>query len=104
MRIAVIGGGVIGLMTAYELVQGGADVVVVDAGATGLGASAVKGEKPPTTAMLEWEGGKALVSIRYIEDGDQEGTARYGVLFEEISPRFARLIDEHVVRHRPSSF
>jgi glycine/D-amino acid oxidase-like deaminating enzyme len=41
MRVVVIGGGVIGLTTAYELVREGAEVVVLDARATGLGASAV---------------------------------------------------------------
>ncbi len=41
MRVVVIGGGVIGLTTAYELVREGAEVVLLDARATGLGASAV---------------------------------------------------------------
>ena len=41
MRVVVIGGGVIGLTTAYALAREGAEVVVLDARATGLGASAV---------------------------------------------------------------
>lgn len=41
MRVVVVGGGVIGLTTAYELARNGVEVVVVDARATGLGASAV---------------------------------------------------------------
>src|SRR5919206_338297 len=40
-RVAVVGGGVIGLTTAYELAREGVEVVVLDARATGLGASAV---------------------------------------------------------------
>src|ERR671933_1419438 len=41
MRVVVAGGGVIGLTTAYDLARAGAEVVVVDARAVGLGASAV---------------------------------------------------------------
>lgn len=41
MRAVVVGGGVIGLTTAYQLARQGAEVVVLDARATGLGASAV---------------------------------------------------------------
>jgi D-amino-acid dehydrogenase len=41
VRVVVIGGGVIGLTTAYQLAREGAEVVVLDARATGLGASAV---------------------------------------------------------------
>jgi D-amino-acid dehydrogenase len=41
MRVAVVGGGVIGLTTAYELVRRGAEVELIDARQTGLGASAV---------------------------------------------------------------
>jgi D-amino-acid dehydrogenase len=41
MRVVVIGAGVIGLTTAYDLAREGAEVVVVDARASGLGASAV---------------------------------------------------------------
>ena len=41
MRVVVVGGGVIGLTTAYDLVRAGAEVVVVDARGVGLGASAV---------------------------------------------------------------
>src|SRR4051794_38037326 len=39
MRVVVVGGGVIGLCVAHELVQGGAEVVVLDARALGDGAS-----------------------------------------------------------------
>jgi D-amino-acid dehydrogenase len=41
MRVVVVGGGVIGLTTAYDLVRAGAEVVMVDARGVGLGASAV---------------------------------------------------------------
>ncbi len=41
MRVVVVGGGVIGLTTAYQVVREGVEVVVLDARATGLGASAV---------------------------------------------------------------
>jgi D-amino-acid dehydrogenase len=41
MRVVVVGGGVIGLTTSYDLVRAGAEVVVVDARPVGLGASAV---------------------------------------------------------------
>ena len=41
MHVVVVGGGVIGLTTAYHLVREGAEVTVLDARATGLGASAV---------------------------------------------------------------
>ena len=41
MRVVVVGGGVIGLTTAYELSRAGVEVVLVDARGVGLGASAV---------------------------------------------------------------
>ena len=40
-RVVVIGGGVIGLTTAYHLAREGASVTLVDARQTGLGASDV---------------------------------------------------------------
>jgi hypothetical protein len=78
---------------------------IVDYSASGacIVAPTMKGAGESTRALLEWEGGKAIVSIRHIEPDDQPGSTRYGVLFEELSPRFARLIDEHVASHRPSS-
>ena len=52
MHVVVVGGGVIGLTTAYHLVQQGAAVTVLDARATGLGASAVNaGWFVPAEAM-----------------------------------------------------
>jgi D-amino-acid dehydrogenase len=52
VRVVVLGGGVIGLATAYELAREGAEVVVLDARATGLGASAVNaGWFVPAEAM-----------------------------------------------------
>jgi len=52
MRTVVIGGGVIGLTTAYHLAREGTEVVVLDARATGLGASAVNaGWFVPAEAM-----------------------------------------------------
>jgi hypothetical protein len=82
---------------------GTAYIVDYSASGAGLVAPTMKGASESTRALLEWEGGKAIVSIRHIEAGDQPGTTKYGVLFEELSPRFARLIDEHVATHRPSS-
>ena len=41
MHVVVIGGGVIGLTTAYHLIREGASVTLVDARQTGLGASDV---------------------------------------------------------------
>ena len=78
---------------------------IIDYSASGacLVAPTMKGAEQSKRALLEWEGGKAIVSIRHVEPGDEPGTTRYGVLFEELSPRFARLIDEHVAGHRPSS-
>jgi D-amino-acid dehydrogenase len=52
MRAVTIGGGVIGLTTAYHLAREGAEVVVLDARATGQGASAVNaGWFVPAEAM-----------------------------------------------------
>jgi D-amino-acid dehydrogenase len=52
MRVIVVGGGVIGLTTAYHLALGGAEVELLDARATGLGASAVNaGWFVPSEAM-----------------------------------------------------
>ena len=52
MRVVVIGGGIIGLTTAYHLALEGVEVVVVDKRATGLGASAVNaGWFVPSEAM-----------------------------------------------------
>src|SRR4051794_37616464 len=82
---------------------GTAYIVDYSTSGAGLIAPTMKGASKSTRALLDWEGGQAIVSIRHIEDGDEPGTTRYGVLFEELSPRFARLIDEHVANHRPSS-
>lgn len=41
MRVVVIGGGVIGLTSAYQLVRDGAAVTLIDARETGRGASEV---------------------------------------------------------------
>jgi D-amino-acid dehydrogenase len=41
MRVVVIGGGIIGLTSAYQLVRDGAEVTLIDARETGRGASAV---------------------------------------------------------------
>ncbi len=52
MHVVVVGGGVIGLTTAYHLVREGAEVTVLDARPTGLGASAVNaGWFVPAEAM-----------------------------------------------------
>ncbi len=52
MHIVVIGGGVIGLTTAYHLAREGAEVTVLDARRTGLGASAINaGWFVPAEAM-----------------------------------------------------
>ena len=39
MKVAVVGGGVVGMACAYELSRGGADVVVLEKGSVGRGAS-----------------------------------------------------------------
>lgn len=65
-RVAIVGGGAIGLMTAYHLAREGADVTVVDARRTGRGAAEVNagwycpGESAPVpgpgmvTKSLAW--------------------------------------------------
>ena len=39
MRVAIVGGGIVGLCCAYELAQAGAEVTVVERGQVGEGAS-----------------------------------------------------------------
>jgi D-amino-acid dehydrogenase len=52
MRVVVVGGGVIGLTTTYQLAREGAEVVVLEARRTGQGASAVNaGWFVPAEAM-----------------------------------------------------
>ena len=67
MHVVVIGGGVIGLTTAYHLSRAGAEVTVVDAGGTGTGASRVNaGWVVPSCAEPVPGPGMVLKSLRWM--------------------------------------
>lgn len=67
MHVLVIGGGVIGLTTAYHLRREGADVTMLDARATGLGASDVNaGWVVPAEAAPVPGPGMVLTSMKWM--------------------------------------
>lgn len=67
MHVVVVGGGVIGLTTAYQLAVEGAEVTVLDARATGLGASAVNaGWFVPAEAMPVPGPGMVTQTLRWM--------------------------------------
>lgn len=67
MHVVVIGGGIIGLTTAYHLNREGAEITVLDAGTTGTGASAVNaGWIVPSCAEPVPGPGMVLKSARWM--------------------------------------
>ena len=67
MHVLVIGGGVIGLSTAYQLISEGASVTLLDARATGLGASDVNaGWVVPAEAAPVPGPGMVLTSLKWM--------------------------------------
>lgn len=67
MHVLVIGGGVVGLSTAYQLVREGATVTLADARATGLGASDVNaGWVVPAEAAPVPGPGMVLTSLKWM--------------------------------------
>ena len=71
MQIVVIGGGIIGLTTAYHLAREGAQVTVLDARATGLGASDVNaGWVVPAEAAPVPGPGVVLTSLKWMLSPD----------------------------------
>jgi D-amino-acid dehydrogenase len=67
VRVVVVGGGVIGLTSAYHLARDGAEVVLIDARPTGLGASAVNaGWFVPAESMPVPGPGMVAQTIRWM--------------------------------------
>lgn len=88
MRTVVVGGGIIGLTTAYHLALGGAEVVLVDARATGLGASAVNaGWFVPSEAMPVPGPGMVAQTMKWMLSPDSPVYIR-----PSVEPRFVQFM------------
>lgn len=88
MRTVVVGGGVIGLTTAYQLAREGAEVTVLDARETGLGASAVNaGWFVPSEAMPVPGPGMVMQTMKWMLRRDSPVYIR-----PSVDPRFVRFM------------
>jgi D-amino-acid dehydrogenase len=100
MRVAVVGGGVIGLACAWELARGGAEVVVYESGAVGRGCS--RGNAgwvcPSIAAPLPEPG--------MVREGILQLLRRQGafVLYPRLDPTFARWLWVFARSCRPARF
>ena len=100
MRVAIIGGGVIGLACAWELTRGGAEVVVYERGAVGRGCSwGNAGWVCPSIAAPLPEPGM-------VREGILQLVRRQGafVLHPRLDPTFARWLWTFARSCRPARF
>jgi len=100
VRIAVVGGGVIGLACAWELARGGAQVVVYESGAVGRGCSwGNAGWVCPSIAAPLPEPGM-------VREGILQLVRRQGafVLYPRLDPTFARWLWVFARSCRPARF
>ena len=95
MHTVVIGGGIIGLTTAYQLAREGETVTLVDARATGLGAAEVNAGWVVPADSLPLPGPGAVVSaLKWMTKRDSPGCC-------EVNASVARTVNPAFTEPRP---
>jgi glycine/D-amino acid oxidase-like deaminating enzyme len=98
--VAIVGGGLGGAMLAYELTRARVNVVVVDRGQPGMGATVA------STALLQYELDTPLVKLMEMHGAERAMAAyrRYFDALDEIRKLVRRLDDRCGLAKRPSVF